>query len=624
MIYRIPLLLPLAFIAVVAASEARAQPSAADALRLRPMQSDVQYDIPSEDQIEKCRVSADELPGETAWVVTGASGETLRRFVDSNGDGKVDEWRYFQGGIEVYRDVDQDFNGKADQYRWLGTAGTRWGLDDNEDGKIDSWKTISAEEVTAEIMEAIKHKDENRFSRVLLNSQELAKLGLSRTLAQELAKRTREAARAFPNVVRSQSLINQDTQWIDFGGLRPGTMPGGQGDFSKDLTVYENVVAMIETAGKPAQVPIGTLVKVDQGWRVVGLPIAQGGDNSPDFVFFAPSHPTGSVGVSEETQRLIKVLEEIDGQLASARSPTELAKLNKRRADALEALSKEANSVTDREMWLMQYVDTVGTASQAGAFPGGTQRLATLRKRLESTSSNKELLAHLVFTHMSADYAERLQGEDVDFSKVQDGWLQELESFIKTYPRSNNAPEAMLQLALAQEFAGEEEKANTWYTKIVTDFRGSPLAGKAAGAKRRLELVGKSLELNGRTIDGKQFDIGNLRGKTVVVHYWATWCEPCKQDMELMQDLLKEYKQDGLEIVGVNLDSQTDDLARHFRSQRPQWTHLYEQGGLDGRLASEMGVFTLPVMLLVDDRGQVVNRQLHGSQLREEVEKLLR
>ena len=48
-----------------------------------------------------------------------------------------------QNGIEVYRDVDANFNEKADQYRWLATAGTRWGLDPNEDGVIDSWKMIS-------------------------------------------------------------------------------------------------------------------------------------------------------------------------------------------------------------------------------------------------------------------------------------------------------------------------------------------------------------------------------------------------------------------------------------------------------------------------------------------------
>ena len=591
------------------------------AARADAVQRDLRH--PQRQRNPKCRVSADERPGETAWVVNGAAGETLRRFVDSNGDNKVDEWRYFRGGIEVYRDVDKDYNGKADQYRWLGTAGTRWGLDSNEDGRIDEWKTISAEEVSAEIIEAIKESDQSRFSRILLSAKEVASLGLSRSLARELSDRIREAAKAFPKFANSQSAITPDTQWIDFGGLRPGTMPGGQGDFSKDLTVYENVVAMIETNGKPTQVPIGTLVRVGDGWRVVGLPMAKGAD-SPDFVFFEPPNQATTVGVSEKTQQLIKVLEEIDGKLASTRSPSELAKLNKRRADALEALAGEANTVADREMWFMQYADSVGTAAQSGTFPGGTDRLSKLRKQLEKTSSNKELLSHVSFLHMSADYAERLQEKDADFSKVQEGWLKELETFIRKYPNSSNSAEAMLQLALAKEFAGEESEANQWYTKIVKDFKGSPLSGKAAGAKRRLELVGKTMQLKGRAIDGKTFDIGNLRGKTVVVHYWATWCEPCKQDMELMKDLLKEYQTDGLEIVGVNLDSQTEELTRYFRSERPLWTHLYEEGGLDSRLASEMGVFTLPVMLLVDERGRVVNRQLHGAQLREELEKLFK
>ena len=55
------------------------------------------------------------------------NGKILRKFVDTNGDNIVDQWGYFNDGVEVYRDIDSNFNGKADQYRWLNTAGTRWG-----------------------------------------------------------------------------------------------------------------------------------------------------------------------------------------------------------------------------------------------------------------------------------------------------------------------------------------------------------------------------------------------------------------------------------------------------------------------------------------------------------------
>ena len=60
------------------------------------------------------------------WVVEDPRGITLRRFLDTNGDGKVDQWCYYKDGLEVYRDIDSDFNGKVDQCRWCSTAGTRW------------------------------------------------------------------------------------------------------------------------------------------------------------------------------------------------------------------------------------------------------------------------------------------------------------------------------------------------------------------------------------------------------------------------------------------------------------------------------------------------------------------
>ena len=60
----------------------------------------------------------------------------------------------------------------------------------------------------------------------------------------------------------------------------------------------------------------------------------------------------------------------------------------------------------------------------------------------------------------------------------------------------------MLQLAIAQEFTGKDEEAARWFTRILTEFPDAPLAAKAAGAKRRLESVGKSIELRGKTLTG--------------------------------------------------------------------------------------------------------------------------
>src|SRR3954452_13720921 len=166
-----------------------AKPTAKEALSLTPVQKDVEYDVPDAKEIEKCIVDVIKVGGFTGYAVLTDSGQLLRRVLDTNGDNRVDQWCYFKDGIEIYRDIDGNFNNKADQYRWLGTAGTRWGLDEDENSRIDSWKVISAEEATGEIVAALRDANSStasvreaavaRFRCLLLTADELKSLGLS-------------------------------------------------------------------------------------------------------------------------------------------------------------------------------------------------------------------------------------------------------------------------------------------------------------------------------------------------------------------------------------------------------------------------------------------------------------
>jgi thiol-disulfide isomerase/thioredoxin len=129
--------------------------------------------------------------------------------------------------------------------------------------------------------------------------------------------------------------------------------------------------------------------------------------------------------------------------------------------------------------------------------------------------------------------------------------------------------------------------------------------------------------LAGTGLSGQRFDLAGYRGRVTVVQYWATWCEPCKRDMATLGDLLKKYSRAGLAVVGVNLDANREDAAAYVKSKKLPWVNLYEDGGLNSRYAQEMGIFTLPAMLLIDKQGRVANRSLHISQLENELKKLL-
>ena len=612
-----------------------AAPSAVQALKLRPVQDDVEYTKPTAAETAKCTIKAETSGKATGWVVRDEAGRILRRFFDTNADNVVDQWCYFQNGLEVYRDVDLNHNGKADQHRWLSTGGTRWGIDSNEDGTIDRWKAISAEEVTAEVIRAIRQRDAARFARVLLSVDDIKSLGLGAARRVQLTAKVKAAPAAFAALVRSQKVITQGTKWADFGATRPGIVPLGTDGSTADLTVYENVVAVTDTAGKFHQIHVGTLIKVGQQWRVVDAPQIDAGGTAATagggffFQVSAPNTPLATAQpvtppADEKTQKLLAQLEKLDQQAAATTTPEAPSKLVASRADLLQQLAAAASNSENQANWLRQLADTISVAVQSGGMTGGVERLAALAKSIGDKPENKDLAAYVRFRQLAAEYGQALQQPNADFEKIQTEWLKNLEGYVKRYPQGADTAEAMLQLGFSQEHGGNENAAKDWYSQIADKFPKSTSAKKAAGAVARLESVGKQLRLKGTTVTGGALDLSAYRGKVVLIHYWATWSEPCRADLSVLKNLQAKYARDRFAIVGVSLDANKDDLRRYLTQNRLPWPNIYEKGGLDSRLANELGILTLPTILLVDDRGRVINRNVHIGGLDGELKKLLR
>lgn len=601
------------------------------ALSLKPVQADVEYDQVPADEFDRCRVEDLDYPGWAGWLVRDADGTPLRRFADTNDDKKIDLWCYFREGVEVYRDVDADFNAKADQYRWLGTAGTRWAVDEDEDGTIDRWKQISAEEVTAELVASIADGDAARFGRLLIEPNELKSLGFTGDRASELADRVKFARSEFAGYAERQKDVSPDARWVQFVASKPGVVPSGTDGLEKDLTVYENAVAMFEQQGKSGQLLAGTLLRVGDTWRLISLPHSVGDQTvvarSSSFFFHSPSAAGtaaagGPAGGAAASQELVTSLEQIDRQLTAASDPKALATLNERRADVVEKLVAAAASEEERATWVRQLVDTVAAAVQSGTYPQGLKRLEQTAKQF--ADDDAALQSYIAFQIVSADYALRLgSAKPEEFPKVQEWYLESLNAVVDRYPKSPEAALAMMQLALSKEFEDKEKEALEWYRKVAERFPNQEAGEKAAGAIHRLESVGQQLELGGTTLDGKSLSLSQLRGRPIVVHYWATWCEPCKQDLKLLRQLQARYQKAGLQLVGVNVDGRKADALAFVKANSLPWPQLFAEGGLESSpLAKQLGIQTLPTMLLIDKTGKVVRHNVQAAQLDAALEEL--
>ncbi len=144
------------------------------------------------------------------------------------------------------------------------------------------------------------------------------------------------------------------------------------------------------------------------------------------------------------------------------------------------------------------------------------------------------------------------------------------------------------------------------------------------GVARRLQLPGNVMNLKGKTFEGKPFDVADLKGKVVLVDFWATWCGFCIQEFPHVQELYKAYKDRGFEVVGVSLDEDRAALAGFLKENKLPWIVVHDEEHNGNHPAQdEYGISGLPTVILIGKDGKVITFDARGEQLDEQLSKLL-
>lgn len=626
----------------VSAVSAQQKSKVERALSYKPVQRLVDYDIPSKADVESCKIE-DSLakykkPG---FVIYDKSGRLLRLFFDVNRDGDLDSYSYYKDGVEIYRDIDTNFDKKPDQFRWMGSAGLRHGIDVDGNRSIDRWQKISASELAEEVFHSIRTSDSARFKKVLISSDELKALSLSEKINKNVATSVRKAVSKFESFSKSQKSITSKSKWTQFSGSRPSLIAKDARTTNKDIVIYDHAAAFYETGGKFGQVSLGTIVEVSpNNWRVLELPesmvegqlVKNGGLFYPSLNELADDQQLAVTEGSPQTKAMIKLFERydaLDTKLKKATGNAKIASLEKEMAELYLQLAKESPEKSEKKNWIRQMADTVTSAYQVDRFPDGIKFLDQQMPKLKSLGLGSEV-AYLKWRSIYAKFSVgHRQGDRRQRNKANERYLSDLEGFVKSYPKSEFAGDALFQLGLTAEVSDrdEPEKAIEYYTKCRRAFPDTLFGKKAGGAILRLSSQGKPLPLKGTTLNGGRFDLqsSQFRNKVIIVHYWETDCEACVDGFKELQRLGATYKSD-LVIVGANLDESKDKVKQYLAKNRSiNWPQLYAPGGAEkSPLAMQLGVSTLPLTMLIDQRGKLIETNIPVDDLEREVQRVIR
>ncbi len=127
-----------------------------------------------------------------------------------------------------------------------------------------------------------------------------------------------------------------------------------------------------------------------------------------------------------------------------------------------------------------------------------------------------------------------------------------------------------------------------------------------------------------KTLDGTAINLKKLRGKTIVLDYWATWCAPCVAELPHLLALYEKFsKREDFVIIGISLDGDEKAFREFVAEKKLPWPQVYGDAGGAQNAADRYGVEALPALFVIDPQGKIVGRDWHGAQLVKKVQQVL-
>lgn len=230
-------------------------------------------------------------------------------------------------------------------------------------------------------------------------------------------------------------------------------------------------------------------------------------------------------------------------------------------------------------------------------------------------------------TELEQRFNQAMQnGQEEEAEKIRQEYLamqKETKKFLAQHPASvvsafgtASLIDPVNDFAFADSMAAlyTQNIPNSKYTKMLNE-RLKPLRSTAIGQ------IAPDISLP--TPNGSSQSLSSLRGKYVLIDFWASWCGPCRVENPNVVKMYNKYKDKGFEIFGVSLDQSREKWLAAIEKDKLTWPHVSDLKGWESSAAQLYNVTAIPQTVLVDPEGKIIAKGLRGAELEAKLATLL-
>ena len=189
----------------------------------------------------------------------------------------------------------------------------------------------------------------------------------------------------------------------------------------------------------------------------------------------------------------------------------------------------------------------------------------------------------------------------------REAFLGELEKGVRQVRHEfPDRPEGFVLMAQMVQFYSQDDLAEP-AVRLARELDQAPVSDELKKTVqllvRRFEFIGKPFDFKAKSVSGSEIDVSRMRGKVILIDFWASWCEPCLISIPVLKNAYGQFRSKGFEIIGVNLDEDRESMNRVLKKLEMTWPQLFDGLGKPGPIPTKYGVNGIPSMWLIDKQG---------------------